>query len=431
MSYRPHSSSSTHHRARRSLALSVLLGVLVTAGCSTKATEGADSSEAGTGKLATGPGVTDKTIKLGVLTDQTGVFAGASKSGGQGHKLFWDEQNRKGGICGRKVEFVVKDHGYNTQQAVSAYAQIKDDVLALNELLGSPMIAALMPTLESDEMLTLAVSWSSSLLSNPYVVITGATYDIEMINGLQYLVDAKKLKRGDVVSHIYLEGDYGQNALEGSRAAAKKLGLKLKEHKIKPTDTDLTAQVTSSRNAKAKSVLLTTTGAQTASAVSVAEASGYDATFLGSNPSFSPALLRGSAKSAMEKQLLVVTSIAPFSSKAAKPAEVRESFNNVFKGEPQSSYVMYGYAQSEVLAKVLQRACDSGDLTRKGVLKALKSLSKVDTNGLVAPLDYSKAGQIPARATYVLKPDATAEGGLAIVKELSTTGLGTAYRPGH
>ncbi|MFF3324018.1 ABC transporter substrate-binding protein [Streptomyces sp. NPDC002889] len=431
MSHRPQSPSSTHRRSRRGLALSVLLGVLVTAGCSTKATESTDSSAAGAGKVATGPGVTDKTIKLGVLTDQTGVFAGASKAGGQGRKLFWDEQNRKGGVCGRKVEFVVKDHGYNTQQAVSGYAQVKGEVLALNELLGSPMIAALMPTLESDEMVTMAVSWSSSLLSNPYVVITGATYDIEMINGIQHLADTKKLKRGDVVSHIYLEGDYGQNALEGSRAAARKLGLKLKEHKIKPTDTDLTAQVTSAKNARAKAVLLTTTGAQTASAVSVAQSSGYDATFLGSNPSFSPALLRGSAKSAMEKQLLVVTSIAPFSSRAAKPAEVRKSFDSAFKGEAQSSYVMYGYAQSEVMAKILQRACDNGDLTRKGVLKALGSLSKMDTNGLVAPLDYSKAGQIPARATYILKPDAGADGGLAVVKELSTTGLGTAYRPSH
>ncbi|WP_261717289.1 ABC transporter substrate-binding protein [Streptomyces sp. FZ201] len=422
--------STTTRRYRAGVALSVLLGVLVTAGCSTKATDDTDSVDAG-GTLATGPGVTDDTIKLGVLTDQTSVFAGNSKAIAQGRKLFWDERNRQGGVCGRKVEFVVKDHGYNTQQAVSGYAQVKGEVLALNELLGSPMIAALAPTLESDEMLAMAVSWSSSLLENPYVVMTGATYDIEMINGLKYLVETKKLKRGDVVSHIYLEGDYGQNALEGSRAAAAKLGLRLKEHKIKPTDADLTAQVTSARNAGAKAVLLTTTGAQTASAVSVAQSSGYGATFVGSNPAFSPALLRGSGKSAMERQLLIVASVAPFSSTAAKPSEVRHRFNKTFKSEARSSFVMYGYAQNEVMATVLQKACDNNDLTRKGVLKALNSLTEVDTNGLVAPLDYSEAGQIPARATYILKPDAGTEGGLSVVKDLSTTDLGTAYRPGH
>ncbi|NBM18568.1 ABC transporter substrate-binding protein [Streptomyces sp. GC420] len=417
----------TGRGTRRTIAMSVLLGVLVTAGCSTKATEG-DAPAGGSDKLATGPGVTDKTIKLGVLTDQTGVFAGAAKAGNQGRELFWDEKNAEGGVCGRKVEFVVKDHGYQTQQAVSGYAQIKDEVLALDELLGSPMIAALLPTLESDEMLTLAVSWSSTLLDNPYVVISGTTYDIEMINGLQHLVDTKKLGRGDVVSHIYLEGDYGQNALEGSRAAAKKLGLKLKEHKIKPTDTDLTAQVTSSRNAKAKAVLLTTTGAQTASAVSVAEASGYGATFLGSNPSFSPALLSGSAKSALQKQLLFVSSVAPFSSEADRPAKVRKLFNKKFKGEAQSSYVMYGYAQGEIMARILETACENKDLTRKGLFTALKNLSRVDTGGLVAPLDFSNSGQIPARQTYVLKPDARTEGGTKVVKELFTSELGATYK---
>ena len=40
-----------------------------------------------------------------------------------------------------------------------------------------------MPNLQTDQMPTLAVSWSSSLLTNQYVVITGTTYDLEMING--------------------------------------------------------------------------------------------------------------------------------------------------------------------------------------------------------------------------------------------------------
>ncbi|MGP3954064.1 ABC transporter substrate-binding protein [Streptomyces sp. 7N604] len=422
------SSTRTRRRARTTLATCLLLGIAVTAGCSTKATTTQDGSGQGAGEIATGPGVTDKTVKLGVITDQTGVFAGLAKSVLQGRDLFWTEKNKEGGVCGRKVEFVVKDHGYHTQQAVSAYSQVKGEVLALQELLGSPMIAALLPTIKSDEMLSLAVSWSSGLLDNPYVVVAGTTYDVEMINGLQYLVDSRKLRRGETVSHIYLEGDYGQNALEGSRAAAKKLGLKLKEHKIKPTDTDLTAQVTSSRNAKAKAVLLTTTAAQTASAVSVAEASGFDATFLGSNPSFSPALLSGSAKKALHKRFLLVSSTAPFSSKADKPSTVRKAFTKKFSGQP-TSYVMYGYAQSEIMAEILQEACDNKDLTRAGLLKAMRGLSDVDTDGLIAPLDYSKSGAIPARQVYILRPDAKVAGGLRIAQDLYSSELGDSYEP--
>jgi ABC-type branched-subunit amino acid transport system substrate-binding protein len=266
--------------APRWVAIAAIGGILITAGCSTKASENDNSGSAG-GTTATGPGVSGNTIRLGVLTDQTGVFAGVGKSISQGRQLYWDQKNSKGGVCNRRVEFVVKDHGYNPQQAVAGYAQVKDNVLALDELLGSPVIAALGPTIQTDQMLTLAASFSSSLLSNPYVVVTGTTYDIEMINGLQALIDEKKVAAGDTIGHIFLEGDYGQNALAGSRAAAKEFGLHLVEHKITPTDTDLTAPVTALRNAGAKVILLTTTPAQAASAVSVAAASGFNATFLG------------------------------------------------------------------------------------------------------------------------------------------------------
>ena len=412
---------------RRIAALAALAAMLVAGGCTTKK---ADTANAGSsGKLATGPGVTDQAIKLGVLSDRTGPFAAAGKGIEQGRLLFWDERNAQGGVCGRKVEFVVKDHGYNTQNAVTAYAQLKTGVLALDELLGSPVIAALQPNVESDKMLTLAASWSSSLLGNPYVVITGTTYDVEMINGVDWLSRNKGLSKGDKIGHIFLEGDFGENAVAGSRAATKELGLQLVEHKIKPTDADLTAQVTALRAAGAKAVLLTTTPPQTASAVAVAEASGFDATFLASFPSFSPALLKSPARAALEKKLLLATSIAPVSATSAGPAAVRTALAARYPDQPKTSFVIYGYAQGQIMAKVLDAACKNGALTRDGLLTAFQSLADVQTDGLVAPLNYSKPGQIPARQTYILRPDAGAVGGLSQVQDLFESTLATSYQP--
>ena len=125
------------------------------------------------GDLETGPGVSDDTIKLGVLTDQSGPFAGASLGIAQGRQLFWDARNAEGGVCNRTVEFDVKDHAYNAQNATSLYAAMEPEVLAFDELLGSPMIAALVPTIGEDGVLTMAVSFSSNLLDNPYVVDGG------------------------------------------------------------------------------------------------------------------------------------------------------------------------------------------------------------------------------------------------------------------
>src|SRR5262245_8853552 len=118
--------SPTPHRRRSVTAVvtSALAVALLGAGCATKKT-------AAPATVATGPGVTDKVIKLGVLTDRTGPFAGASNAGDQGRQLYWSKKNASGGVCGRQVEFVVKDHAYNTKNAVTGYRDIEGDVLAL------------------------------------------------------------------------------------------------------------------------------------------------------------------------------------------------------------------------------------------------------------------------------------------------------------
>lgn len=415
--------------APRRLVVSTLTGALAVAllltGCSTKQ----NSTDGPGGNAPTGPGVTDKVIKLGVLTDRTGAFASAGKALEQGRLLFWKERNTKGGVCGRQVEFVVKDHGYNPQQAVTAYAQVKDEVLALDELLGSPIIAALLPDLATDKMLSLAASWSSSLLKNPYIVISGTTYDVEMINGVHWLTKNRGLAKGDKIGHIYVEGEMGDNALSGSRAAAKEYGLQLVEQKVKATDADLTAQVTALRAAGVKFVLLTTTPTQTASAVGVAQASGFDATFVGSGPAFSGALLKTPAKAALENRLLITTSVAPYSSEAAGPAEVRKAFATAYPDQPKSLFVMFGYAQGQIMAQILDTACKNNSLTRAGLLAAFQSLREVQTNGLVPQLNYSTAGQIPAREIYLVRPDSSAEGGLTQVQSLFAAPLATTYQP--
>jgi ABC-type branched-subunit amino acid transport system substrate-binding protein len=411
--------------ARRALPVALAV-LLVATGCSTKAKQATTTAAPGT--VQTGPGVTDSTIKLAVLTDRTGPYAAAGKNIEQGRMLFWDAKNAQGGVCDRKVEFVVKDHGYNAQNAATTYAQIKDDTLALDELLGSPMIAGLSQDIQNDKMLTLAVSWSSNLLGNPYVVVTGTTYDVEMINGVHWLMQNKGLAKGDKIGHIYLEGDYGENGAAGSRAAAKEFGLQLVEQKIKPTDTDLTAQVTALRTAGVKFVLLTNTPAQTASAVGVAEASGYDATFLASNPAFSPALLTGAVKGALAKRLFLVTSIATFTSDQPGPTQVRNAFLAKYPDQLKTQYVMYGYAQGQIMAQILDAACKSKALTRAGMLAAFQSLKDVRTDGLVAPLDYSRPGQIPARQVYVERPDPAAPGGVTQVETLFAAPFALAYQ---
>src|SRR5438309_1324740 len=100
--------------------------IVLTAGCGS----GADTA------VKTGPGVTDSTITLGVLGDLSGSFGTLGKAILQGNQLYVDKLNAAGGICGRKVQLTVSDHGYSTQKAVDLYARMEPNVLGFVQLLG-------------------------------------------------------------------------------------------------------------------------------------------------------------------------------------------------------------------------------------------------------------------------------------------------------
>ena len=263
-------------RARRTKAAAVLAAaaIITVTGCSTKADNSGGSSGGGgsaSGAVKTGRGVSGTTITIGELTDLSGVFAALGKDVTNAQNIFWDQLNAKGGVCGKyQVKTEVKDHGYIVQNAVQLYSAMHNDVLAISQTIGSPINVALADQLKQDSMVNIPEAWARSLTENPENAVVGATYDVEMVNGLDYLLKQGKIKEGDKLGHIYFEGDYGSNGLAGSKYFASKHGMTIDEAQIKSTDTDMTAQVTKFKADGVKAILLTTAPAATASAVGVA-----------------------------------------------------------------------------------------------------------------------------------------------------------------
>jgi ABC-type branched-subunit amino acid transport system substrate-binding protein len=382
--------------------------------------------------VKTGPGVSDSAIKLGVMVDLTAVFAGLSKSLVQGSDLFWSQQNSAGGVCGRKVEVTVKDHRYDPQQAVSLYRELSGSVLAMQTVLGSPVMTALRPSIDQDNMFTGFAGWSASVLGDERVVLLGTTYDIEAISGLDYLMREKGVKAGDKVGHVYFEGDFGENALRGSQYLAKQAGLTIVGQKIKSTDTDLSAQVSAFRAAGVKAILVSAGPTQTASVAGVAASVGLSVPIVANGPGFTPQLLGTPAGPALKANLYVVSSMAPPALDSDAVKQLQTAFAKQYPGAPPTQVgSLFGYTQARVTKEVLQKACDSKDLTRQGMLDALHSLSNVDTGGLVAgALNYTKTGQPPSRTVYISKVDESAPGGLAAVGAPVEAEAAKAYQPG-
>ena len=412
--------------------LAALAVAAAATGCSTKAKNdtGSGSSSGGTaaGSVKTGRGVTADTITIAELTDLTGIFAALGKNITQANQMYWDQKNAAGGVCGRKVNLIVKDHGYNVQTAVSLYGQVHDQVLAIEQLIGSQIVTALSPQILQDKMLTAPAAWATSLLQNPFVQITGATYAVEMINGVDYLVKNKGLKSGDKLGVIYQDSEYGANGANGANGAkyaAQKNGLTVVEQKIKASDTDMTAPITALQAAGVKAIALTSAPTQTASVASLDKANGLNVPIIGNNPDFAPSLLTTQSKGALEELFYQVQSGVPFSAPEAK--DVAALFKQKFPNETPSSGVPYGYAVADSYFQTLDKACKAGDLTPDGVQNAHKQITNLDTKGLVATLDLSKPGKSQTKQVYIVKPSSTDEGGLAVVQGLQASDNAKSY----
>lgn len=422
----------TTRRASRRIAGSavMLVAALALASCSTKAANSGGGG--GAGQLKTDVGVTANEVTLGVLTDTSGVFRNLGTGLTQGNQLWADDVNAKGGICGRQVRLNVADSGYKADVATTQYRQQQPNTLGYLQLLGSPINAALRGNLESDQVTSLALSWSSFILDNPYQIIPGTTYDLEMVNGLAYMQKRGMIKDGDTVGHIYIGGEYGENGLRGAQYYAQQHRLNLQPAKIASTDTDMTGIVTGFRGAGVKAILLTTTPAQTASALNANSGLGLNVPVMGNNPVFDPAInLAGPAAAAVGK-LYVSASSVPYSSNVAKAAQIRQAFVAKYPQASKNAGVPYGYAGGLIWQQILTKACQNGDMTRAGVHNAFLSSSAITTDGLVASkLDFSQAGSPPSRATYIAQADPSQEGGLRQVQDTFTAPEAQSYVAPH
>ncbi|WP_026405630.1 ABC transporter substrate-binding protein [Actinomadura rifamycini] len=410
-------------RITAAAALALVLPLGVTA-CSGKATGGSGGTDADGVKVGTG--VTDDVIKIGVETDLTGVYAPLGKSLTQAQQLYVEEVNKAGGVCGRDLELVVRDHGYDVQKAVSAYSELQGEVIGMPQFIGSPMVTALKQRIETDKMFILPNAWSTTLLGSKYIQVTGTTYDVDMINGVSWLVEEGMVEKGDKVGHVYFEGDYGESALNGSKAAAEKYGLELVEQKIKATATDMTAQASALESADVKAILMSAGPRQSASLAGIVRSRGVAAPIVASNSGFSPQLLETEAAPALLKGFYLTSAGAPIGSDLPAVKKLADAYGKKYPGQPLDNAVVNGYTNAVIFVDALKEACEAKDLTRDGVINAHRARKSYDT-GYGTPMDFSTWTEPATRKTYILRTDKEALGGLVVEREAAASETATGY----
>jgi ABC-type branched-subunit amino acid transport system substrate-binding protein len=404
--------------APRAMAAAALALALTVTGCSTKANKSNDT--------AGGPGVTDSTIKLGMLLDLSGAFASSGKTSNAASQFAVDEINAAGGVCGRKIELVVRDHGYDVQKAVTAYDEVAPQVLAFLNVYGSPMTNAVRDKITADDMLVGLTAFAPTLLGDPHLVVVGPTYDIQAINSVDWLVRQGTLKAGDTLGHIYLQGEIGDNSFKGSTYAAGKLGLKLVGQQIKTTDADLTSQVNAMKAAGAKALLLDATAKQTAAVAGTAQAVGFDVPIVGNVATFATSLLSTSAGPALLKQYYRVSGIGLLGADTPAVKKLADAWKAKFTEQPESGgAVVLAYVSTHLYAKIIGQTCDK--LTRAGLVAARSKTSSFTMAGLMPTLDLSNPAQPTSRESQIHRPDKAVYAGMKVVEDFRASDLAKQY----
>ena len=329
-----------------------------------------------------------KTIRVGLNTDLTGIFAPLISKITDGHLAYWERVNDTGGIQGWSVEPIVLDNGYDVPKHLENYEAMAGDgdqsVVMFSISAGSPHTAATAESLVEDNLVAIPISWYSGW-ADPQIGMNvlemGTNYCIEAMNGVTYMSETY----GPDFAIASLPGDYGEDGAEGAKVAADALGLNIVydgQAEVVP-GADLTPVITRIAESGADWVWLTTSPSTTANLIGGAAQAGFTGQWSGNAPSWNPALLSVQGFAELADALYTHSTYT-----VLWDAEDSEGMQDMISGmreyrpdAPFDDVYIISWILGYIAHQVLAQAISSGDLTRAGVVAAANQIT-ADLKGL-------------------------------------------------
>jgi branched-chain amino acid transport system substrate-binding protein len=196
-------------------------------------------------------------IKIGTFTPLSGHAAYYGEHIVIGAKLAIDEVNEKGGILGRKVEFIAEDDKNIPAEAVSAAEKLitKDQVVMLSASMGSSPVLAVMPKV-NDAQVPMFVQTATSVLITQQSGVGGNPWtfkcnpnDPMMLTALAKFIVEKRGVRS--ICFIGEDTDFGRGIVKGLKDWMVPNGVKiLSEDYVKAGETEFTPLLTKIKGLK-------------------------------------------------------------------------------------------------------------------------------------------------------------------------------------
>ncbi len=267
---------------KRFLGLMLVFLFIVTA-CGNNASQ--DSNAANSGSEG-------DTIKIAFIGNTTGDYQQYGIPVYNASKLYFDQLNEKGGINGKKVEYLEYDDKGDGAQAVTLYEKAKSDgaTVVLGSVMTAPTIALADATLDDNfpqvtasataPGVTIVDPDAETLETRPNVFRSCFTDPYQGEKMAHYAVE----KLGAKTAAVFFEtgNDYSEGLKDAFLKTAKELGLEVVANEAYATgDKDFNAQMTNIASANPDVVFLPIYYSEAGLAIKTGREKGYTGQFMG------------------------------------------------------------------------------------------------------------------------------------------------------
>jgi branched-chain amino acid transport system substrate-binding protein len=356
----------------------VLIGVLalVPAACGRS-----DSGSGGGGGAKADPGITKTTIKLGGSYPFSGP-ASAYGTIGNGAKAYFKYLNAKGGVNGRKIDFITLDDGYEPPKALQNARRLvqQDKVFAMFNTLGTPNNLAIWDFLNQQKVPQLYVATGASdfgkdIKAHPYTIGWQPNYVTEAKVYADYL---KKTKPNAKVAVLYQNDGFGKDLLGGFKEGISGSGVKIvKAASYNVTDPTVAPQVDQLSRSGADTFLSITTPKPAAQAIAAVAKSAWKPLQILNNVGADKNLVLKpvglqNAKGAISTAYFKDPQTAQWANDPAVK-EYRDALKKYSpKSDPEDAFNMYGWTVATTMAKALEQMKKP---TRAALMDAVRNMS--------------------------------------------------------
>ena len=344
-------------------------------------------------------GVTDTEIVIGSNGDLSGIFAAFNVGAIKAAQMMFDEINENGGIHGRKIRFIVEDHGYQVPKAVQNFNKLvnSDQVFAMILNLGTPHNIAGFPIMEAKQVANVSPLTSARQMIEgdiTYKYAGASSYYDQMRAAIKLLAEQNDAKE---VCAMYIPSDFGLEVQEGAKAGAEENGLTyVDETTHKPDEQDFVGSIQKLQAAGCDIVATGIGVRQTIVAYGTAKKLGWtDVAFVGASAAMNTAIAK--VPEGVTEGFYAAAGWSDLEARMDNP-ELKawaEAYQAKF-GEPAGTAAQLGYGAAKTLTLALEAA--GKDLTAESFKTAMESLQFTDPIGDVevkyGPEDHQGADLI-------------------------------------